>query len=218
VISSHLSPLELYSFLYKYREGHTIIFDDCSLLDNKTSQAILKSATYSPTGTRILRYMTSTPRLKVPSVYTFKSTIIFCVNKLPRLDEDFKAVLDRCLYYKLEIPYKDLIKIIADLVKLPHNKLNESERKEIFKFIKENSDETCNISLRTLYKIYSFYEYDKTKWEKLGLEILKPNEELQLIKRLIKESNTIKGACQEYIEKSGKSRASFFRLKREIYK
>ena len=219
VITSFLTPLELYHLLYQYKEGYTLIFDDCSLFQNKYNQSILKSATFSPTGTRIIRYLSSTPKLKVPSSYIFKSTLIFCINQIPKLDEDFKAILDRCLFYNLELNKNEILKLMAELVKLPYKKLTEIERKGIFKFIQENSN-LCDISLRTLAKLYAFYDFDKENWEKMALEILKPDEELKIVGELLEkykcQEYPVKFACQEYIDLGHGSRADFYRKKKRL--
>ena len=195
------TPKALYEFLYHNRENKTIVFDDCSgLMNNPYALSILLSALWSSTNTRIINWnSTRSAKVSVPSKYIFNSKIIVITNKIPQTDYS-DVVLSRCLVYKLELGYKNIIKLMYLM-----------GDKEVVDYIREHSSEaTKNFDLRLLKKAEKFKEYDKDNWKELINPLLEVDEYLELIVQGI--------SCSDFIEKTQMSRRSYFRYKQKIFK
>lgn len=210
--SGFTTPLELYNFLYE-QNGKVIYLDDTkNILRNEISLELLKSALFSPAEKRIIRYSTTSSKLKNPHQFIFNGKIILAINNLTeKQNEDLKAVLDRVLFYNLKFNYQEKMLIIADLIKLPYKELLEQDRKFIFNWIKENTSEaTLNFSFRLLFKLFEIFRYDKNKFDSLAKHLIKTDKQQELIITLLKKNSTIKQAQEEYSQITGLSRRSFY--------
>lgn len=214
----YTTPLELYHFLYNNRDK-IIFFDDTKNIFNTTiGLELLKSCMFSATGTRIVRYSTTSNKLKVPNQFIFTGGLIVSVNELDNKgSEDIKAILDRVLYHELRFNYYERLQILAELVKLPYKDLKAQERDYIFDFIKQNTSiATTNINFRLLFKLYGMYLYDKDKFEFLAKQVISRDIEKELVIQVLKDSNSVKEAQVKWCEETGKSRATFWRIKKKV--
>lgn len=211
-ILGNISPLELYHTLYEWRNG-VLVFDDTQgLLNNKASMSLLMSATWNPTNRRIVSWLTTSKKLKAPPQFEFKGKIIFIANEIPK---NIEPTVSRCLKYELNFNYYEILKIMAEISKLPHPNLSKEERLMIFNWIKNNCDETTeNFDLRLQKKIETLYEHNKKEWKKLALKLIKKDEDLAVIKQLMEESRIVKTQVKKWVEITGKSRRTFFLKKR----
>jgi hypothetical protein len=213
--SGQISPLEMFHILYENRENKVIVFDDVApLLNNRSSFGILLQALWSPSGKeRVCEWHTTSKKLKCPSIFTFKSKIIFITNEIPK---NIEPLISRCLNFTLEFSYSELISLMYSIAKLPHPKLTKEERFEIVDFIRDHSSPaTKNFSLRTQKMVEFLYLYCRDRWKELALEILKPDPELEIVRQLMEEYSSTKEQVKRFIE-YGYSRATFFRLKKAL--
>jgi hypothetical protein len=69
-----------------------------------------------------------------------------------------------------------------------------------------------------MIKIVEFYKQNKKgdKWKELGLEELEVDDELVFIKELIEKHKEVKKQVDEFVELTGKHRATFFRIKKKL--
>lgn len=218
VISSGFStPLEFYTFLWENRARH-IIFDDVgNLLRNPIILELLKSALYSPKGTRIVSYNTTSYKLSVPQKFEFTGSIIILINKLSPQDEDVKAVLDRIMHYELKLDYKTKLRVLTELIKQDYRELTMETRVRIMNWIRANTTPaTTNLNLRLLFKIYEICRFDREGWEKLAIRVIDNDKNLLRVKEILNRNISIKNAVDEFIEKGFGSRATFFRLKKGL--
>jgi len=216
----YTTPLELYHFLYHNRDK-VIFFDDTKNIFGTTiGLELLKSCMFSATGTRIVRYSTTSNKLKVPNQFIFTGGLIVSVNELEnKQSEDIKAIIDRVLYHELKFNYFERIHILAELSKLPYKDLKQQERDYIFDYIKQNTDlSTTNLNFRLLFKLYEMYLYDKSKFDMLANIVISKDIEKELVIQVLKDSNSIKEAQVKWCEETGKSRRTFFRLKKQVSK
>lgn len=214
--SGFTTTLELYNFLYENKEK-IIFFDDTkNIFKSEASLEILKASMFSPTGVRIVKYLSSTPKLKAPNQFIFNGGIIVAINELnKKSSEDLKAVIDRVLYLNIRFSYMEKLSIIAELIKHPYKELSEDERRKVFEFIKDRANEsTQNLNFRLLYKLYEIYRYNKEEFEKLAEKVICNNEQLSYIIQLLKHTSTMKDAEKEFSQKTGYSRRTFYDLKK----
>jgi len=213
--NNFLTPLELYNILYQ-NSNDLILFDDtCNLLSNPISISILKSAMFSNSETRILHYETTSPKRTAPSSFIFKGAVIFLGNKpLDKGNEDLMALRDRVLFIELKMNYKEKIQIIFELAKQPYKELSEQERIMIANWIKDNcSIATKNLSLRLFHLFMEFYRYSKDKWQDYAKAILEEDERIAIIRKLEKQYSSVQEQIKEWINETGLSKRTFFRLK-----
>lgn len=200
------TPKALYEFLFENRKNKVIVFDDCAgLINNYYALSIMLSALWSPTDIRKVTWnSTRGGKINIPNKFIFNSRIIVVTNKIPNNDYA-KVVMSRCLLYKQNLPYQDIIKLMYAICK----------DKEIVDYIKENSSEfTENFDLRLLKKAEKFKEYDKNNWQ----DLLKPmldeiDKELKYLKECLNRHSSVDSAQKEWSEKFG-SRTTFFRRKK----
>jgi hypothetical protein len=213
-VLGNISPLELYHTLYNYRKG-VLIFDDTQgLLANKPSMSLLMSAMWNPTNRRMVCWLTTSKKLKAPPQFEFLGKIIFIANEIP---DNIKPIVSRCFEYRLDFNYYEILKIMAEISKLPHPTLKKEEKQMIVDWIKENTDETTeNFDLRLQKKIETLYEYNKKEWKELSLKLVCKDKDLAVIKQLMESKKTVKQMVKDFEEQTGKGRRMFFYKKRLI--
>ncbi|MEO0090833.1 MAG: hypothetical protein ABIK75_07015 [candidate division WOR-3 bacterium] len=215
-ITGFISPLQLYHLLYKNKDK-LIVFDDTqALINNKASLGLLLSAMWSATKHRILQWKTTSKELQAPQMFEFKGKIIFCLNSVPS-NTDIKTLLSRCFVVELNFDYYTILKIMYEIAKLPDKDLTIEERIKIVDFIRENSSPaTQDFNLRLQKKIEVIYKYNKENWQKLAKLMLKEDKDLALVKQLLEKNVKVKDAVKEFVELTGKSRATFFIYKKRL--
>jgi hypothetical protein len=207
------SPMALYQFLYNNNEEDLIlVFDDTAgLINNPSAYSILLNVLWEG----FAEWNSTTERLKAPKKFQFKGKIIFITNKLN--SDNAEILKSRCLVYDLKLKNKDIIKMMTIIANQEHKHLNKEERLKIVDFIRENSNESIRIDLRTQQKIEQLYLYDKLNWEKLSIPLLEKDNEMELLMSCLSSSSTITEAQQNWCVQTGNSRRKFYYLKKEIY-
>lgn len=207
VLSTYSTPLELYHFLYENRDKIIVLDDMLKLFENDISKGILLSALWSATGIRVVNYKSTSEKLDAPKSFIFNGKIIIICNDFP---EELETLKSRCLYYNIKFNYYQKIKIIYEICEL------EGIPKEIADFIKENTDPTTeNLNFRLPIKIYEIYKNHKD-WKKLAKEQLEENEIMKVIEGLLDEDITQKKRVEKFIEKTGYSRATYYRYWKKL--
>jgi len=206
------SPLGLYQFLYEHRdENEVIVFDDtCGLINSPSAYSILLGILWEG----IANWNTTSDKLKIPKKFIFNGKIIIIANKLE--GENSEVVKSRCLTYELKMNRDELIEMMYEIVKNKHDKLTLKERKDIVDFIKENTDNSMRFDLRTQQKIEQLYLYDKLNWKELSLPLLERNEDYTFLIECLDKHSNVKKAEIEWCRATGRHRATFYRMKKEL--
>lgn len=220
-INSYSTPLEFYQLLYENHDRVIVLDDFEGVLSSKVGTSILKSALWSATDKRIVSYYTTSEKCTVPHTFEFSGRIIFCLNSIED-NPELRALVSRTLYYKLDFPLEDIKRIIMAIANGDTTKtqLDRENRVKVAQFIIENSNEaTKDLNLRTLIKAFWAYEYatkESTDWQDLVLKMLEADEEKALILELKQSCATIEDMAKEFTRRTGRSRRTFYRLKREM--
>lgn len=205
-LSGHITPFELYRFIYINRDKK-IILDDVDILKNEINLNLLKACLGD---SKRVSY-TSFHINDIPEEFIFNGGLILILNDSPFYSESLKAVESRVLTYRMRFNFKDKLKIMESLVREDYKELNLKEREEIFNFIKENTSEaTKNFNLRLLYLCYEFYIYDRENFKKLALSLFDNDDELSLFY-----------SCKdwrEWAEKTGKSKRMYYYMRMNVQK
>lgn len=221
-VSNYTTIVELVNFLHENKDKKIIVMDDIEEIWRLGAKVInlLKGALWGigKENKRLITYLTTSKLMKAPRQFEFSGKMIFLLNKMPN-EEDVlvKALLSRSLVYKLDFTYREILKMLAEFIKIPYKKLTLEERKNIFVYLKANVDDTTiDLNFRTIIKMYDLYITDRKNWKDMTKEILNKDEKICLLKQLLKECSTIGEAQKKWSEKTGKHRATFFRIKNRI--
>jgi len=213
-LKGYMTTLELYHFLFENKDK-LIILDDINILDNENNLNLLKGCLDD--NNRWVSYSTTSDKLKAPNRFLFTGKIILLLNCKPSTNPSLRAVETRVFNYEVKFDYKTKIKLIHELAKKKYKSLIEEERFKIVDFIEKNTSEgTINLNFRLLFQLYECYLFDKNNFKKLAKGILKDDDDLSLLKDLLNKNNEVKLACKEWMEITGKSRASFYRGKKRL--
>ena len=215
-LSGYITPLQFYMKLYSFekKKMRVVVIDDMpNLFKNDIAYSTLLSLLQTNNEQRWVGYDTTSNKLKVKSSFKASFKVIFLANGL---NGKYRALKSRSFIYDMnkDFDFKRRMKLIKDfceLMKYPE---------VIWKFIKNNVDEINEeISLRLPVRFYAVY---KSLGEE-GLKMLKNHliekvEELKLIAELLKKHEKVMDAEREFMEITGRSRATFYRLRAEYLK
>lgn len=220
--SGVISPLAFYTYLSENSlEEKVLVLDDIAgLISNPASYSTLLSALWGG----IVKWSSTSGKLKVPQQFNFKGRIIVIANKLKKeflsdIDKinNSDIVRSRCLTYKIELNWKERIEMMYNIAKIPHKSLTKEERFAIVDFIKDNSGRTTDgLDLRTQVKAENLYLYNKENWKELVKSQLPKHSVLECLEMCLNTSHSIKEAEVKFCEETGLSRPQFFRLKNKL--
>jgi hypothetical protein len=229
---SFSTPQAFYIWLYKNREKKLLIVDDCTgVMNNDKVLAFLKGALWDVNGKRLVHYMTTKPLQDetgdyVESSFEMNASIVIITNYLNKKNPHIQAVLSRINYCLVDIPRGELLKILEQISKNSFKELTEEERFEVFSYLKDKtSGSTSDLNIRTLFKMFMFKTYVKEKkdvspdfWKVLSDKMLKRDDKMALVEKLINDTNfeNEDERVKAFTEMTGKGRASYFRLKKQL--
>lgn len=215
--SGHISPLRLYTILYKNQTKIIILDDIEQLLQSEVSVGILKSALWEVNGKRTVCYETTSNKADdLPERFNFKGGMVILCNKIPNQNDPvIKALKSRTAYLNIQLTYKQKINIIANILK-HRTDLKPSEKNKILQNIKQHSTPATKLNIRTLEKYISYYKYDKEIADELLEATTEEDEEQLLILKMMKKGYKTKKQVKKWKKKTGKSRASYFRTKKKL--
>ena len=100
LINSHVTPLSLYSTLFRFRREETLFFDDVdSMFGSMAHLGLFRSALWG--NPRIVTYGSSQLPENLPASFETTARFLFAANVIPRKNDAFKAVLSRCDIFKV---------------------------------------------------------------------------------------------------------------------
>ena len=192
------------------REKQHIIIDDvCKLTQDKDIIALLLGAL--DYDNRLVEWSSSSPLLSdLPRNFIFNSKIFVLANQFDENNEFLNALKDRCIYYELKFTKEQIIEMLYILAQKKGYPI------ELVDYIKELSEKEIikNLSLRLLDKLYPYYKHEN--WKELIKDIIETDELLTLVYRLVKSGKPIKEQVEEFKQKTGLSRTTYFYLKAKI--
>ena len=169
-IKGFSTPRGLYNTLYD-NNGKVIIFDDCdSVLENKVSLNLLKSALDSYDTRTITWSSMKSSKDEYPNSFEFTGTIIFISNKSSK-DID-NAILTRSIVVDLTMNSTDKINRMGSIINhiLPTYDINK--KIEALKFLEQNKDD-IELSIRSLIKVTKVISTYPDNWEDLATFMVK---------------------------------------------
>ena len=208
--SCHVSPLELYNQLFINKDKKIIVFDDIDNLTNKTIISLLKSAC-EVEQVRNISWLTTSPSFKklgIPSNFILNSGIILIFNE--SIDtKEFSPVMSRGVCIPFKFTFEEKIKEFENASLID---------REIIDYIKKYCNSaTKNLSVRTMI-ILTNKKNGGTDWEDTARIMLKTDPLKQLLIEMLENHNgkPISTICNEWCNKSNKSRRTFYNYKNEL--
>jgi hypothetical protein len=216
--TGYTTALNLYNFLYEHRND-VIFFDDTQgLMNNPNALSILMGALWSSSGRRIIRWNSTSGKLKAPEKFDFNGRVIFAMNELPRTEE-FKTLASRCFVYHLEFTHRQMMELMYEIAKTEHRAISKDNRIAIADFIKEETDETTiDLNLRTQAKIEELF-LNSPRWKELSKKMFfGKDRDLAIVKDLLNTGIPVNEQIGRFALLTGKSRRTYFYLKKTLSK
>jgi hypothetical protein len=229
ILNGHCTPMALYEALFRNQDAVVVLDDADSLYRNLAALGILRSALWGETNERRLVTYNSTQN-NLPQSFNFNGQIIFVANVIPRKNAAFEAVLSRVDVFELDASNEEVIELMKKLAVEGFEELTATECLEVVSFISEFAS-TRELSLRLLEPSFRKVIYAKeakiewrdlvrTQLEQIGADdVPKPADnkafDLTALEQAIQvHPNSVKDQEDLWCRTTGKSRASFFRLKK----
>ena len=167
-VSGYSTARGLYNLLYDFN-GMLFLFDDCdSVLEDKTSQNILKIA-LDTNEERVISWSAKMPKSsEYPQDFEFAGRIIFISNKpqekifQPLLTRGYKVDLNMTSYEKIE-RIKHILPAICN-----KNDISVNVGYRALEFLSNKLDMVNSLSLRTLLDVIRIINSGQDKWERLA--------------------------------------------------
>jgi len=227
LINSHITPLALYTTLFRYRGEETLFFDDCdSMYSSMPHLGLLRSALWgSP---RTVTYGSSQLPDGLPSAFDTTARFIFAANVMPRRNDAFKAVLSRCDIFELSATNEEVIDLMRSVSVSGFKDLTPEDCRMVIDYIAENADDR-QLSMRLLGPSLRKLLYARGEgidWEPMIKSQLRTlgrknasskrldsrTKDLRLLRKAIwKHPDSVQEQEQAWRKSTGKSRASFYR-------
>ncbi len=231
--NSHVTPVALYGLMYHNRQDRVIWLDDADgLYTNMTVLGLLRSALWGTDEGRVVTYLSSQLDGLPPS-FEFDSRIIFTSNTFPKRNEAFKAVLSRVDVFELTATNAEVLEVMRAMAAKGHGSLTPRQCLEVVSFI-EKAGGSRQLSLRLFESAMKKTEYalagGTADWRELVRSQLdqlgQPEGVLQPLDgkahdmkcmaiAVERHPSSVKLQEDVWREMTGKSRATFFRTKKE---
>ncbi len=227
LINSHITPLALYSTLYRHRTEEVLFFDDVdSMFSSMPHLGLPRSALWgSP---RVVTY-SSSQLSDLPQSFQTTARFIFAANVIPKRNDAFRAVLSRCDIFQLEASNAEVIEMMRSVAASGFRGITPEDAAMVIDFIAEHADDR-QLSLRLLGPSLRKLNYARETgidWRPLvqsQLQTLgRKNEatkrldnrakDFRLLESVIRKHPTsVNDQQAEWCKATGKSRASFYRV------
>jgi hypothetical protein len=231
VLNSHVTPLGLYTTMFHHRKDAVIWMDDAdAAYTNLPILGLLRSALWGQ-GERIVTY-TSSQLQGVPSSFSFTSRVICTANVVPKRNEPFRAVLSRVDVFELTATNDDVLELMRTMAAKGFNDVPGAMCLEVVEYV-ARAGGSRQLSVRLFESSMRKVEYalqTGTDWRELVRSqldqlgqpegVLRPlDSKAHHLKcmAVAVERHPASVRLQEEVwrEMTGKSRASFFRAKRD---
>jgi hypothetical protein len=227
LINSHITPLALYTTLFRFRGEETIFFDDCdAMYSSMPHLGLLRSALWgSP---RTVTYGSSQLPDGLPSAFETTARFIFAANVMPRRNDAFKAVLSRTDIFELSATNEEVIDLMRSVSGNGFKDLPPEDCRMVIDYIAENADDR-QLSMRLLGPSLRKLLYARGEgidWKPMIKSQLRTlgrknqtskrldskTKDLRVLKKAIqKNPDSVQQQEEAWRKATGKSRASFYR-------
>ncbi|WP_171472658.1 hypothetical protein [Frigoriglobus tundricola] len=235
MLNSHCTPLGLYTAMFNHRTDAVLWLDDAdAMYTSLPILGLLRSALWGTAGDRVVTYTSSTLS-GLPSSFTFTSRIIATANVIPSRNEAFKAVLSRVDTFTLTATNDEILELLRTLARKGYEGLRPELCEEVVEYIARvcgGRQLSVRIYESAMQKVrYALQSGGTADWRDLvrtqlenvgqpadaGLRPLdsKGHDLRCMAIALEKHPENVKLQEEAWRTATGKSRASFFRTKKQ---
>lgn len=219
LVTGHLTPLQLYNLIVRsatLESPRILLFDDVdSIIQSKTSIALLKGALWEADGRRIVSYNSSTSKLEGPTSIEFKGKVIMVLNNVKQESAFGKPLLDRGIMFDMLMQPNEVIEYIEEIMPKIKTPLRLDDRRAVWAEVKRFADNPA-FSVRSLIRAMEFYHLDKMNWLTQYVYTLNLTHEQKILYSVREEFHTPKEQEAAWIGRTGKSRATYHRTKKQL--
>lgn len=233
VRNSHVSPLALYELLYVFKEGPILVLEDMEHVYRSTLHCgLLRSATWGSKDKqgrmrRRIDWNSTTKILEereLPASFAFNGGVVMIGNAFPKQNDFFAAVLTRMPNVRFTVPPKDVFAFMRKLVSRGRRLYDPKKQKSVLVSKKDcltvidYLEERGTSNLRVLdLALPIFLRRRRRNWRGLVDEIMeqKPQTAVEVVEELEQRSDlSTAERVKIFTERTGKSRATYYRLRR----
>ena len=213
--SGYTTPLSLFEFLYENREKRLIILDDIdTAYNNQIILTLLKNATFG-VPERIVSYNSTVRGRAAPSQFEMKAGIILIANRIPQ-NSLTRAILSRALSIEISLTQQEKLDMLAAYCEKPFKSTTREQRMAALGFLMERKPTALKeMSYRLMQKLFALIAQTPEGWQPAAMEILEYDDDTLAYFEAQSAMDTAT-AIKQFSDMTGKSRASYFRLKRRL--
>lgn len=208
-LGGHVSAFGLYQQLWNYRDCPVVIDDLDKLYAQPDCVRILKQLCDIVPIRRVTWCSHWTGRSpELPTEFDTTSTVILIANQWRSLNADIHALEDRALVIHFDPPNNELHKAVRAWF----------PDREVYDFIGSLLPYVPRVSIRHYLKGKTLRHAGMGDWKQTILRMLLPDEPLACVVRLQLDRSLAseKERVERFISETGKSRPTYFRLKRQV--
>ena len=212
-LGAYSSPLGFFNFLHANSEKFVVVDDTSGLYNDSSSMALLKSATWSQDGSRIVRWDTLSTRAAAVE-FSFTGKFVIICNSFPN-SADGEAVKSRSFIRPIHITSDEakrlLLQAAADSSWYEDTKVATMVAR--FLVDRLNDETVSKISYRTLEKGYDLAK-DHPNWKDLLIhDIPKTVDPERLVVELAEQKIKVREQLRIFERTTGLKRRTFFKYR-----
>ena len=217
--NGYTTPLALYQTLYEHRDRKVLILDDVEgVFTSERALSVLKAALWEVDGARLVQWDSKSDKMDgLPSQFFMRAKLIILCNRIPHSDDlSMRALLSRTISYEVAFSYQQKLSLCWRFLNREHS-LTDEQRSAVWRLLQECTNvATRDFNFRTLRRAIAFVRYDVGKAEALFRATLAVDEHREAYLAALKEAVRVADQVRIFTSLTGKSRATFFRVKREM--
>jgi len=158
LISGYVSPMMFYKKLYENRRGVLVLDDVLNLFEDKQILSLLLSA-LDYTKAKVCWVSNATLNNGLPEEFEFGGKIIIIRNQLNGDNEIMRALMNRCIVYKMQVSREDILREIE----------KERKYKELAEWVRQNLLDVNFRNWELAKRIYDKFD----NWKEIAEKLLK---------------------------------------------
>lgn len=208
MIAGHITPLDFYKTLYRYRAGYVFVLDDIdALLKNPIHTSLLKQLCDTKAQKQIQYHTTSSKIEDVPDHFTIDAPIVILANRISKMSDDIQALFTRGIHIQFcPTPYEVVTRAKQ------HLRLS----KDVITFAEQHLPVITTIDLRKLILADNLLD-SSIGWKDWFRNELGISSDYEVVLKVFHEFTTYKDRIKAFRERTGKSEPTYNRYVKQLH-
>jgi len=213
--NNYTTALAFYKTCYRHKNKVIVLDDVENVLNDIRGIGILKAIT--DTKKAIVTYESTSDKMgNTPKSFIFNGKVVILSNYISN-SHRLMSLIDRAIFREIVISLDEKKALIKPIAFANYPNLTSDDLQTITAHISTNLHAVTNFTFRTICRICEFYIKNPAKWIQMATDELKPNTKVLLLIELEKKyPSDIQSQIKEWINRSGQSRATFYRIKKSL--